>query len=308
MQSQNIVKDLANYDAELLGNASTELKSDMDFNIKGPGAGRKLMFLDQKLRNQFGDDYQQALKISLFTNAGRLTHYTSLKGDKNFAQVEQMITAHSETLNLARMHHSAQGNPVELARIETMLAGKNRDEVLAWSAKLGANVRAQHEKLLLEVDALELKYNKTKDPTLKAFLSKQITKKQMEANFFNHEAYIAPGSMMFEGGKSAAERRQTVMSQIEMITHKISEYHQSKGDVSKEYEVYKYLSRVHDELVASGIEIDPKLKTIFALSEGIYRGDRSFYDLKLRPKEDRQATLYAALEAIKDILPTIKDH
>ena len=297
---KKIVQDLDSYNAELLGDASSTPTSDLDFNVTSENAGRMLVLLDSKLRKMYGSNYEKIFKVSLFTHAGRLTKYANHKDSKAFAGIDARIHAKSEVLMYARMLHHAKGNPAEMIRVERLIKGLDTDLIQRWADKLGDNDRNNYYKLLQEVDALEVRYNKASDRD-KPILAELISAKQMEANFFNKEAYLAPGAMMKSYDKSQLGHKQSILSQVEMIGAKINEYNQSGGDVTAEYEVYKYISRCKKELQELGIPIPPEMEIYFTLADTIYRTDRNYYKLNQTPKSERLIALYSFLQTLQNL-------
>ena len=86
-----------------------------------------------------------------------------------------------------------------------------------------------------------------------------------------------------------------------MIGAKINEYNQSGGDVTAEYEVYKYISRCKKELQELGIPIPPEMEIYFTLADTIYRTDRNYYKLNQTPKSERLIALYSFLQTLQNL-------
>jgi hypothetical protein len=136
----------------------------------------------------------------------------------------------------------------------------------------------KRNQLLLELDDLS-KAHEAATGASKAELAKQITFKQMEANFYSVEANIGPGSIRILQKVQVVgqEAYQTAVTQLEMIEHVIS---QAGGDVAKaarEYELYKYMSRFVEGAERAGVK-SAQLTEMKVISDYIYISSR--YSMK----------------------------
>ena len=260
------------FSAKVLSEASTEAISDVDLQVR---TGRELIAAEEYMKNTFGANWESALRMNFYTEAGRLTKYSDVMkglGRSARAALQRRITALAERLNLAKMLRHAGDDPDSIARVEGVMSSvvKSPEEAaeIRQLAKFSeAEGLARRNELLKQVDDLMAGFD-TLPARQRAGVAEEITKRQMEANFLTKEAYIGPGGM--RGATSGPESYQSALSQLEMIEHAIRE---SGGDVvraSREYELFKYINRFAAVAYRSGAQ--SKMMAYFeSLSEYIYR-------------------------------------
>ena len=269
------------FGAKLLGRASKELISDVDVQVT---TGALMQKAEQHMSRVFGNNWEKALRMNFYTEAGRLSKYADVMKTlprSARAALQTRITARAEQLNLAKMLHHAGKDREAVARVEALIKSvvsdeKQITEIRSLAVFDEATGLARRNKLLTDVDAKMAKFASAgKDEQLK--LAEEISDMQMEANFYTTEAYIGPGA-----GRAAAggirvigpEAYQRAMSELEMFEHVM---HESGGDILKacrEYELYKYISRFG--AAARGVGYTTKkadyLEKLSEYIYGVFRG------------------------------------
>jgi hypothetical protein len=264
---QEIAADLkaASKDGEALSvspmkGGTEESISDIDIQIGGSDAGAMMARAESVMAERFGSNWSEMFRLNFYTEGGRLTRYQealSLLKPAQKAGMTRRITQQAERFNFARMLEHAGTDPAALTRVESMAErmGVNLEELRPLAELDDTAKLTRRNALLLEVDELEARYAAAKGAE-KAELAEQITTKQMEANFYTHEANIGPGSIKMSGvaGLEKMEAYQAALTQLEMIEHILA---QSGGDVaraSREYELYKYIGRFSEVAEKAGID------------------------------------------------------
>src|SRR5678815_2960784 len=132
-----------------------------------------------------------------------------------------------------------------------MYAKDQLPDIERTAALSPADMLAKRDALHAEVDDMMKAYGElernpaTDDKSLakqakkKEALALEITKKQMEINFYSEEAYIAPGAPLTND-----QRMQAVLSNLEMMEHVIKLSGHDLTKAWKEYELYKYMYRI----------------------------------------------------------------
>ena len=236
-------------DVKPLSPASHEAASDIDLQISGPHAGRALVVAEQLMAARLGDNWSQMLRLNFYTEGSRLTRYQDVMGalrPNQKAALTGRITREAERLNFAKMLHHAGSDPAAIGRVEAHARSMGVDlEPLRPLATMDDTARIGRRNVLLaEIDDLQLEYT-TATGARQVELAEQISLRQMEANFFTHEANIGPTSLKASGvsGLARQEGYQAVLTQLEMIEHIL---HEAGGNIAlaaREYELFKYLAR-----------------------------------------------------------------
>ena len=222
-------------DVKPLSPASHEAASDIDLQISGPHAGRALVVAEQLMAARLGDNWSQMLRLNFYTEGGRLTRYQDVMGGlrpNQQAALTGRITREAERLNFAKMLHHAGDDPAAIARVEAHARSMGVDlEPLRPLATMDDTARiGRRNALLAEIDDLQLEYT-TATGARQVELAEQISMRQMEANFFTHEANIGPTSLKVSGvsGLARQEGYQAVLTQLEMIEHIL---HEAGGNIA----------------------------------------------------------------------------
>jgi hypothetical protein len=236
-------------DVKPLSPASHEAASDIDLQISGPHAGRALIVAEQLMAARLGDNWSQMLRLNFYTEGSRLTRYQDVMGalrPNEKAALTGRITREAERLNFAKMLHHAGSDQAAIARVEAHARSMGVDlEPLRPLATMDDAARiGRRNALLAEIDDLQLEFTTATGPR-RVELAEQISLRQMEANFFTHEANIAPTSLKASGvsGLARQEGYQAVLTQLEMIEHIL---HEAGGNIAlaaREYELFKYIAR-----------------------------------------------------------------
>jgi hypothetical protein len=236
-------------DVKPMSGGSEEAVSDIDLQISGPHAGRALVVAEQLMAARLGDNWSQILRLNFYTEGSRLTRYQEVLGTLRPNQQAAMtgrITREAERLNFAKMLHHAGHDQAAIARVEARAQAMGVDlEPLRPLAAMDDAARVgRRNELLAQIDDLQAEYA-TATGARRVELAEQISMRQMEANFFTHEANIAPTSLRGSGvsGLVRQEGYQAVLTQLEMIEHIL---HESGGNIAlaaREYELFKYVAR-----------------------------------------------------------------
>jgi hypothetical protein len=291
----------AKFDGDVLDDASSSPKSDMDFNIKGKDAGKKLLAAEAYMDKTYGKNWKEKFKMSFFTDAERLTMYTETQGkisNEQFASMEARVTDVSTKYNIAKMLQHAGTDSTAKLRVERLLAGRaDAIEIRSIAAQSPAEIEVSRVRLHKEIDRLMERKEKAKTPEDAARLAEKISVKQAEANFCTSEAYIGAAAMIKIKDEDQINLRdpqlqQRVHSQLEMIEHQIAAY-KGSGKAAQEYEVYKYISRFIETLEAHGQVLSPDMQLFKDLAPTIYTDERDFYEHigKGRTEAERAAVI-----------------
>lgn len=245
-------------DVKPLSPASQEAVSDIDLQIGGPHAGRALVVAEQLMAARLGDNWSQILRLNFYTEGSRPTRYQEVMGGMRpnlKAAMTGRITREAERLNFAKMLQHAGNDPAAIGRVEAHARSMGVDlEPLRPLATMDDAARiGRRNALLAEIDDLQLEYA-TATGARRIELAEQISVRQMEANFFTHEANIGPTSLKFSGvsGLARQEGYQAVLTQLEMIEHILHEAGGNIASAAREYELFKYVARFADAAERGG--------------------------------------------------------
>lgn len=246
---QKIINELPE-GAKPLDNASTEIVSDFDINVKphnGVGAGERVLQLEKEMATKYGANWSEALLMNFYTDKSQLlTVESALKAvaPQKRAAILARVTEKSEKLNFAKMLEHAGNDPAAIKQVEELMRSAGVKHSIEDLKALGDTVKNKgRDTLLRDIDGKikELEALPENSPQRVA-KAEEITELQMEANFLTKEAYISPAAV--KGGPlTNAEAYTNALSQLEMIRHVI---HESGGDILKacrEYELFKYINR-----------------------------------------------------------------
>jgi hypothetical protein len=278
---QEIVDDLAKRGAKPLDNASTEVVSDFDLNVKpldGKGAGERVLEFEKELAGKYGPNWSDALLMNFYTDKSQLLTVEkalSAVSPQKRAAILARVTEKSEKLNFAKMLEHAGGDPAAIKQVQDLMKSAGVKYSIEDLKAIGDTVKNKgRDALLRDIDA-KIKELDAMPPNSPNRISKaeEITELQMEANFLTKEAYISPSAV--KGGPlTNAEAYQAALSQLEMIRHVI---HECGGDILKacrEYELFKYINRYAGAANKAGAQ-SPGLTYFENLSTYIYKRARS---------------------------------
>ena len=252
---ERIVRSLnSDYNAAELPGASNRPESDKDLNFKGKDAGARLIKAEAEMRAKYGDEWSAKLRMNFYTEADRLTMFSrSSAGLPETVRVklESEISTLSDKLALAKMLKHAEGSEASTARVEKLIETtlpQDAESIRKIAEMPKDEALAMRDALHLEVDNLKQKYDDPETPNEeRPVIAANITKKQIEINFFTDEAYISPAALKIildpNAVLTAQESVSAVLSNLEMMEHII---HEAGGDIAlaaKQYELYKYMSR-----------------------------------------------------------------
>jgi hypothetical protein len=213
-------------------NASTHPSSDIDLATTGTDAGARMTAAERYMREHYGANWSEQLRMNFYTEAERLFMYEQVRphmSEAAFGQLQGRITNLAEVLNFAKMLQHAAGNPESVARVEQLMTHLNADQlaqVRAKSAETPSESAARAQQLHADVDHLAVRFEalRTSSGTtipaaaigplsetipahlreainsavtpdeLRVALASAISELQMEANFRTTEAYISPGA------------------------------------------------------------------------------------------------------------------
>lgn len=267
--------------AKPLDNASTEIISDFDINVKGfegKGAGERVIELEAQMASKYGANWSEALLMNFYTDKSQLMSVEQALAavpPARRAAIMAKVTEKSEKLNFAKMLEHAGGDPAAVAQVEDLMRAAGVKHSIEDLKAVGDAVKNKgRDALLRDIDSKikDLEALPANSPQ-RAAKAEQITELQMEANFLTKEAYISPAAV--KGGPlTNAEAYTSALSQLEMIRHVI---HDSGGDILKacrEYELFKYINRYAGAANKAGVK-SPGLTYFENLSTYIYKRARS---------------------------------
>lgn len=229
-----VVQDLAQRFGLALSdpNASTHASSDVDLATGGTDAGRRLTQAEAYMREHFGSNWSEMLRMNFYTQAERLFIYEqvrSLMSPAEFGAFQGRVTEMAEVLNFAKMMQHADGNPESVARVEGLmghLSPEQQARVRTMAAETPQDAQRRLAVLHNEIDTLHSRFEALQSHTgegipadatgalpptlpehlrtaiesaltpqgLQVALAMAITELQMQANFRTEEAYISPGA------------------------------------------------------------------------------------------------------------------
>jgi hypothetical protein len=295
-EMQQVARNLGDYRASVvrqleerfgarpLGGASTEPISDVDLQLTGNDAGRRMIEAENWMRQAAGDTWGDMFRMAFYTEGTRLFQYADVMRSlprAARAALQARLTRLSERFNLAKMLRHAGDDAEAVGRVETLArsVGADLDDIRGLARIEESAGLARRNELLTEVDGLAVQYDAARAAGNRAEqirLAEAITSRQVEANFFTREAYVAPGAgraAVREVAVIGHEAYQTALSQMEMIEHVV---HESGGDVLRalrEYELLKYVNRFAAAARQAGLE-RPGITYFENLSEYVYRVHR----------------------------------
>jgi hypothetical protein len=275
----------AAYGLERSGRGSREPGSDVDLATSGNDAGRRLLEAEAFMRENYGPNWSEMLRMNFYTSAERLSIYERVRGrmsDEAFGQMQEGFTALAEEMNFAKMLQHAAGNPESIRRIEAMMAHLSPEQQAAArrrATETPAVSRVAVAQLHLHIDGLMARFNAMAetDPA-RIDLAREITRLQMEANFRTQEAYISPGAGRHVVGEVAVrghEAYQSAISNLEMMEHIL---HIAGGSVEtavREYELYKYISRFIEAMQTAGLPLNSFMMAYYQAAYNVHQGNRA---------------------------------
>jgi len=288
---EKIVKDLNEKFGLVLSDpkASTHASSDIDLAANGKDAGKKVIDAEKYMKDTYKDEWSQLLRMNFYSEAERLFMYENARkfmDADSFGKLQREISNKAATLNFAKMLQHAGAEPSSKARIEKLMAylpEEQRSQIRKLAMETPAVSQEKVKTLLLAIDELVNEKSKLSesDPDYKqkvVELDKKITLMQMEANFRTTEAYISPGAgrhVVRGVAVEGHEAYQSVMANLEMIEHVI---HIAGGNVEmaiREYEMYKYISRIIVASTTAGVHVEPFILMYYQASMEIYKNTKS---------------------------------
>lgn len=275
----------AAYQLEASGRGSTEPGSDVDLATSGNDAGRRLLEAEAFMREHYGPNWSQMLRMNFYTSAERLSIYERVRGqmsDEAFGQMQGHFTALAEEMNFAKMLQHAAGNPDSIRRVEAMMAHLSPEQQAAARRRAGETPAVSQvvvAQLHLHIDGLMARFNAmaATDPA-RIELAREITRMQMEANFRTQEAYISPGAGRHVVGEVAVrghEAYQSAISNLEMMEHIL---HIAGGNIEtavREYELYKYISRFIEAMQTAGLPLNSFMMAYYQAAYNVHQGNRT---------------------------------
>ncbi len=285
-----VLTQLRKFNAAPVSSASTEWISDVDCNVKGGQAGRNLLAAERWMGENVGQHWAEMLRMSFFTEAGRLTQYEQVQQHMSPTARQGMhrgLSNLAEVYNLALMLQHAQHAATPEARLraigevmETAQALSLTQNQITEIQRLGqmseATRQAIRDKLLPRIDLKVREFNRTRNNERRIQLAQEITTMQMEANFYTPEAYIGPGAgRQTVQGRSVEghEAYQAALSHLQMFRHIIAEHQGNLVKAASEYELFKYVNRFAEAARSAGIT-GPELDFFENLSAYLYRVNR----------------------------------
>jgi len=231
---ESIVHDLAQrFGLELSDpRASTHANSDVDLATGGTDAGRRLTQAEAFMREHFGSNWSESLRMNFYTQAERLFLYEqvrSMMSDEEFGALQSRMTSLAEVLNFAKMLQHADGSPDRVASVERLmghLTPEQQARVRAMAAESPRDAQIRLAVLHNDIDTLHSRFEALRShdgdgipvsamgslpPTLpehlrtaiegaltpqelQVSLAQAISELQMQVNFRTEEAYISPGA------------------------------------------------------------------------------------------------------------------
>ncbi len=266
-------------------NASTLASSDIDLATSGADAGERMVHAEAFMRDRYGSNWSELLRMNFYTSAERLFIYEQVRhlmSDADFGHLQQEITTLSETLNFAKMLQHAGSNADSVARVEALMAhltDAQRAEIRTRATSATSPPQVQAAALHLQIDALVARFEALppNDPG-RIELAREITRRQMEANFLTQEAYISPGAgrhVVRGVAVHGHEAYQSALANLEMMEHIM---HITGGDIQaavREYELYKYINRFIEAMTTAGIPMDASMLAYYQASYDVYRNSRT---------------------------------
>lgn len=324
---EHIVKDLNEKFGLVLSDpkASTNASSDIDLAANGNDAGKKVVEAEKYMKDTYKEEWSQLLRMNFYTEAERLFMYENARkfmDEKSFGKLQREISDRATILNFAKMLQHAGTEASSKARIEKLmgyLPEEQRSQIRKLAMETPAVSQEKVRTMLLAIDELVKEKSKLSesDPDYKekvVELDKKITMMQMEANFRTTEAYISPGAgrhVVRGVAVEGHEAYQSVMANLEMIEHVI---HIAGGNVEmaiREYEMYKYISRIIVASTTAGVHIEPFILMYYQASLEIYKNTKSrgmLQDINAKDLSYIKALHNHFVEEIGGLLPKLQEN
>jgi len=257
------------YLAQTLSGASTKPESDIDLSFLGMDAGKNVKEAEEEMAAKFGPAWESMLRMNFYTGLERLMAADiAILELKDAGKGSDITTANSTanrnkiTLELNKIKQAAHRMKVERTNAaaginpsqETLtIAGKPYETGKLLAALIGENNKARKHELYTEIDGLMVKLDESKkrnDKNSIISISANISELQLLANFYTDEAYIGPGMSFFikNGQFNTMHARASISANQEMIEHIIHEHHGDAQAALKQYEIYKYIYRICDNV------------------------------------------------------------
>lgn len=285
-----IAKTLAGkFHAQLVGQASIEAASDMDFNFMGDDAGANLIKARDHLAS-LDPAWAEHYRFGLLVDAGRVGTLDAVVSSLPAAEqarikpaLDQKVTQETELYVAARRARLAEG-PKRAKILESIPDRVQRARITELVGLDAPGRQAMHDAALRDGDVLMKEFKAAQSPEERLRLAKEITEKQMLANALNDEAYVSPGAVgHFVSGVKAtspAAQYQTLIDQLAELQNLVAnQYKGSMLAALRGYESYKYILRSCEMLEKSGLVANSDLAAALQLhksfSEYVYRVQRA---------------------------------
>ena len=179
-----------------MSGGSEELVSDVDLQIIGADAGQMMIEAEAYMARRFGESWSSMFRMNFYTEGSRLTRYQDVlvgMRPNQYVAITERINKLTERLTFAKMLAHAGDDPVAIGRVEALAqqVGVGMEDLRALGKLDDAARQSARNRLLQEVDGLQREFATAKG-SRRVELGEQITAKQMEANFYTHEANIGP--------------------------------------------------------------------------------------------------------------------
>ncbi|NMM49667.1 eCIS core domain-containing protein [Marinigracilibium pacificum] len=250
-------------------NASTHASSDVDLATGGTDAGRRLTLAEAYMREHFGANWSELLRMNFYTQAERLFIYEqvrNLMSPAEFGAFQGRVTEMAEVLNFAKMMQHAQGSPESVARVEGLMSHLSPEQqaaVRSLAAESPGDAQIRLAVLHGDIDTLHSRFEALQSHTgegippdatgvlpptlpphlrtaiegaltpqeLQVALAQAITELQMQANFRTEEAYISPGAGRQVVRGVAVTGHEAYQSALANLEMMEHVMHQAGGDV-----------------------------------------------------------------------------
>ncbi|MGI5147400.1 toxin glutamine deamidase domain-containing protein [Plantactinospora sp. CA-294935] len=289
----------------LFGVGSSNPDSDIDLEVRGPDAGRRLLAAEQHLTRvdpQWRSHYRMGVLVHSERVAGSVDALDRAPPERA-ATLRQELFRTAETLVLARRLRFASG-PAERAALLTGLSTDLQEQVRQLADSSETELTRLRTRALYEADRHHQAAVAASDPSTRARHLVGAAREQLVADYADDEAYVSVGGKRrFAFGaqlERITERRQAVLDQLMQIAHV---FHESSGGIDslRRYETWKYVLRVGDVLDSSTA---PGSWRHFAISARVKLPDGR-YGVDLVPDEllsARYAEFTAAVRRYADSL------
>lgn len=318
-----IVRELGRlFNAAPVPGASELWISDVDMNVPGDDAGARLVNAEAWMRQNVGENWAEALRMSFFTEAGRLTRYADVINELPPQAQQEMrarLSRATELHTLARMLHYSQPHGAE-GHAGSMGSLPENHPIIALARSLGVEAHtigemrrlamesqprreARRGELLREIDLLQSQFRQARTGPDRVRLAEQITQRQILANFYTPEAYIGPGAgvQTVQGRPvSGHEAYQAALSHLAEFHHIVAEAGGDMIQAAREYELFKYVNRYAQAARSAGLG-GPSLTYFDNLAAYLYRVNRQAHSVEAHTETGHAAIDHPAqrLEAAR---------